>query len=124
VNPAVQEAASPVPVLALASMLADAGSASPSDRELARNVVEAIDAVDSEVLSDAYLLTEWAQQMAATLRALLAPHLPGRGGQCAGCRSRPARWPCELWRTAHRWLIELDATTGEPHDDEYIVASQ
>lgn len=41
------------------------------------------------------------------LRELLAQHVPGTGRRCPTCRTRggwPARWPCHVWRTAHRLL--------------------
>jgi hypothetical protein len=103
-------------------LLVDVGAVSAAARDLAQAVVDDLD-VDDPGVSDRYFCEEWAPGIAAAMRAILRPHRPDRDGWCVCC-SPPAEWPCALWRTAYRWMVELDPTTGEPRTNWYVVNLQ
>ncbi len=100
-------------------LLGDLDAVSATDRDLVQAVVDDLD-VDDPAVSDHYFREEWAPGIAAAMRAILHPHRPDRDGGCARC-SPPAEWPCTLWRTAYRWMVELDPATGEPRTNWYVV---
>jgi hypothetical protein len=107
------------PVLELSMLLVDIGSVSAAAHDLVQAVVDDLD-VDDPAVSDHYFREEWAPGIAAAMRAILSPHRPDRDGECAHC-SPPAAWPCALWRTAYRWMVDLDPTTGKPRNNWYVV---
>ena len=106
----------PPPVLKLSMLLADAGSVPAADRELAADIVEMLDVIDDDTATSTFLLDEWVPGVAATIRAILGPHHPDSDGRCAGCPPSAAGWPCPPWRTAYRWMFELDPGTGDRRD--------
>lgn len=107
-------------VLTLSDLVGDPESISESDRQCIESALEALDAINDRDRSRAVRVRN-AAGATATVQALLAPHWRHRTtGYCAGCPQEvePA-WPCPAWRAAHRWLVELDPTTGNRYDDEW-----
>ena len=50
-------------------------------------------------------------------RLLLQVHQPDENSRCVACphRMRGKRWPCQVWRLAHRHLIGDGQCRGERH---------
>jgi hypothetical protein len=50
-------------------------------------------------------------------RLLLEVHRPDENGRCVACphRMRGRRWPCQVWRLAHRHLIGDGQERSERH---------
>ena len=113
------------PVLSVDMLTADTGSVPVADRELVGDVLEVLDSVDRYTATDQLgVAAYWAPGVTAAMRAVLDPHRADRDGRCAGCPPPATPWPCPLWRTAHRWMVELDPATGRRRDDDwdYVVA--
>jgi hypothetical protein len=93
-------------VLELSALLADLGAVSTTAHDLVQAVIDDLD-IDDPAVSDSYFWEDWAPGIASAMRAILSPHRPNRDSRCVAC-SPPAEWPCDLWRTAYRWMVDLD----------------
>ena len=108
------------PVLDLDTLVPDHTTLTSEDRTLVADVVEVLDNIDYYVETDNdYSAACRAPGVAATLRGILTPHR-ARSGHCAACPPTTP-WPCPLWRTAHRWMIELEPATGRVYEWDYVV---
>ena len=110
-------------VLNMSDLVGNPESVSEPDRGLVELVLEALNAIDqcARDRMDAVVVRH-TPGATATVRALLAPHWRNRtNGYCAGCPEevQPV-WPCPAWRAAHRWLVELDPSTGNRQEDEWF----
>ncbi|MGH3693085.1 MAG: hypothetical protein ACRDRX_03645 [Pseudonocardiaceae bacterium] len=82
------------------------------DRRVRRAVLERLAAVEEMALrAGATLSSPLARRHLRTItegwRELLVQHQPDATGRCPVCSGwlRRRRWPCEVWVTAHRYLI-------------------
>ena len=111
-------------VLELSDVVDDLESLPEPDRALAESVLEALDNVDrcARDRMDGVVRRDMPG-VTATVRALLAPHHRNTAnGYCVGCPQEVEPvWPCPAWRAAHRWMVELDAITGNRHEDHWYL---